>query len=762
MTPGLIGRAGIAGRVVLLAAVAGLLAGALLVPAVGAVGLVTRNTANKFNNMKTGIIGELPVRSEILDSEGHLLAYYYPRDIDREPVTYDQISPIMRKAIVAIEDSRFYQHGAIDIRGTIRAIVNDIEHKTVQGGSTLTQQYVKNALILTAPNAQQADAAYAPTLSRKIKELRLAIDVEKKMSKNQILAGYLNAAFFGTSYGNQAVGVGAAAERYFDTTAAKLTLPQAALLAGMVENPDADNPVLHPENALARRNVVLARMAQLGIITRAHAVAVGKTPLGLHLSVLQTGCTSGSARHAAFFCDYVVSLMKQDSAFSKAWNILNSSGGLQVYTTLNAQDERAAKVAVNYMMPQPPNGANPGGNAASEVLMQPGNGRILAIANDRSYGFVRNQTTVDYAVNSPYDGGAGVQTGSSSKLFTLLTALEQGVPFGFAQTVQTPATLTGYTNCKGQPIVSPYTLVNDSNGEKGAFTLYNATAQSVNVYFAMLERKVGLCNVVKTAAALGVTRADGRSLLKWDGKNSPPADDLPSFTLGSVNVSPMSMAEAYATVAARGMSCTPIAVLRIVSQTGARLPVQKARCHQAIPAGVADAASYVLQSVLTVGTAAGLGIGRPAAGKTGTSDNFDFAAFGGYTPDLAGYVSVFNPLDPVTHPMSFTGSCYRLGCPGEMFGADAPAHTWQMTFMHADLANPAPGFSTADIPGVLWSMGTGVNNPSPPKKKGPPGNGNGNGNGNGGGGNGGGGNGGGGNGGGGNGGGGNGGGPPTH
>ena len=722
MTPGLIGRAGIAGRALLLAAVAGLLAGALLVPAVGAVGLVTRNTADKFNNMKTGIIGQLPVRSEILDSEGHLLAYYYPRDIDREPVTYGQISPIMRKAIVAIEDSRFYQHGAIDIRGTIRAVVNDIEHKTVQGGSTLTQQYVKNALILTAPNAQQADAAYAPTLSRKIKELRLAIDVEKKMSKNQILAGYLNAAFFGTSYGNQAVGVGAAAERYFGTTAASLTLPQAALLAGMVENPDADNPVLHPENALARRNVVLARMAQLGIITRAHAVAVGKTPLGLHLSVLQTGCTSGSARHAAFFCDYVVSLMKQDSAFSKAWDILNSSGGLQVYTTLNAQDERAAKVAVNYMVPQPPNGANPGANAASEVLMQPGNGRILAIANDRSYGFTRNQTTVDYAVNTPYDGGIGVQTGSSSKLFTLLTALEQGVPFGFAQTVQTPATLTGYTNCKGQPIVNPYTLVNDSNGEKGAFTLYNATAQSVNVYFAMLERKVGLCNVVKTAVALGVTRADGRSLLQWD-HGSPPADDLPSFTLGSVNVSPMSMAEAYATVAARGMSCTPIAVLRIVSQTGARLPVQKARCHQAMPAGVADAASYVLQSVLTVGTAAGLGIGRPAAGKTGTSDNFDFAAFGGYTPDLAGYVSVFNPLDPVTHPMSYTGSCYRLGCPGEMFGADAPAHTWQMTFMHADLANPAPVFSTIDIPGVLWSMGTGVNNPSPPKKKGPPGNG---------------------------------------
>jgi membrane peptidoglycan carboxypeptidase len=733
LTRGLIGRAGIAGRIGLLAVVAGLLGGALVVPAVGAVGLVTRNTADKFNNMKTGVIGELPVRSEILDSRGRLIAYYYPRGIDREPVSYNQISPIMRKSIVAIEDSRFYQHGAIDIRGTVRAIVNDIEHKTVQGGSTLTQQYVKNALILTAPNAQQAQSAYAPTLSRKIKELRLAIDVEKKMSKDQIVAGYLNAAFFGTSYGNQAVGVGAAAERYFDTTAAKLTLPQAAMLAGMVENPDHDNPVTEPQNALKRRNVVLARMAQLHIITQAQAVAVGKRPLGLHLSMLQTGCTSGSAKSASFFCDYVVSLLKQDNAFSQAWNILNTSGGLQIYTTLSAKDERAAKQAVNYMVPQPPNGANPGGNAVSEVLIQPGSGHIMAIANDRSYGTGAHQTTEDYAVNSQYDGGVGVQTGSSSKLFTLITALAQGVPFGFPQTVPAATTLTGFTNCKGEPTGS-WHVINDSPSEKGGFSLYNATAQSVNIYFGMLERKVGLCNVVRTAAALGVTRADGKSLLKWD-HGQPPADDLPSFTLGSVNVSPMSMAAAYATVAARGMYCAPTAVARIISGTGARLPVEKPHCHQAIPAGVADAANYVLQSVLTVGTAAGLGVGRPAAGKTGTSDNFDFAAFGGYTPDLAGYVSVFNPIDPVKYPMSGTGSCYREGCPGEMFGADAPAHTWQMTFLHANLANPAPAFVMSDIPGELWSMGTGVNNPAKPKKgKGKGGNGGGTGNGPGGGG----------------------------
>jgi membrane peptidoglycan carboxypeptidase len=714
LTPGAFAKVGIGVRIILYAVVAGLLAGGLAIPAVGAVGLVTRNQTNSFNNMKTGVIGQLPVRSEILDSRGHLLAYFYPRGIDREPVTFAQISPIMRKAIVAIEDSRFYQHGAIDVRGTIRAIVYDLEHKQVQGGSTLTQQYVKNALILTAPNPQMAKLATSETLSRKIKELRLAIDVEGKMTKDQILAGYLNAAFFGTFYGNQAVGVGAAAERYFDTTAAQLTLPEAAMLAGMVENPSLDNPVTDPAAAIKRRNVVLARMAQLKIISQARAVAVGKQGLGLHLSPLQTGCTSGSAKPAAFFCDYVVSLLKQDNAFSQAWNVLNTSGGLQIYTTLSAQDERAAKRAVNYMVPQPPNGANPGGNAVSEVLIQPGSGHIMAIANDRSYGTGKNQTTEDYAVNSQYDGGVGVQTGSSSKLFTLVTALAQGVPFGFPQTVPAATTLTGFTNCKGEP-TGPWHVINDSPSEKGGFSLYNATAQSVNIYFGMLERKVGLCNVVKTAAALGVTRADGKSLLKWD-HGQPPADDLPSFTLGSVNVSPMSMAAAYATVAARGMYCAPVAVARIITGTGARLPVEKPHCHQAIPAGVADAANYVLQSVLTIGTAGGLGIGRPAAGKTGTSDNFDFAAFGGYTPALAGYVSVFNPIDPVKFPMSGTGSCYREGCPGEMFGADAPAHTWQMTFLHANLPNPSPNFVMADIPGELWSMGTGVNNPAPPKK----------------------------------------------
>ena len=382
-----------------------------------------------------------------------MIAYFYPKGIDREPVSYSEISPVMRDAIVAIEDSRFYQHGAIDIKGTFRALVNDLEHKSVQGGSTLTQQYVKNALILTAPNTQMAEQASTDTISRKIKELRLAIEVEKQQSKNEILADYLNAAFFGTFAGNQAVGIEAAAQRYFGTTAAQLTLPQAALLAGMVENPARYDPIANPSQALQRRNIVLARMAQLHYITEAQAVAAGKQPLGLHLTALQTGCTASSASQAAFFCDYVIAVMQHDKAYAKAWKVLTTTGGLTIDSTLNGQDQAAATSAVNYMVPPPPNGANPNGNIASEVLIQPGTGHVLAIANSRPYGTGPGQTTVDYAVNTEYDGSPdGVQTGSSSKLFTLLTALEQGVPFGYPQTVNTPATVSGFTNCAGQPL----------------------------------------------------------------------------------------------------------------------------------------------------------------------------------------------------------------------------------------------------------------------------------------------------------------------
>ena len=297
-------------------------------------------------------------------------------------------------------------------------------------------------------------------------------------------------------------------------------------------------------------------------------------------------------------------------------------------------------------------------------------------------------------------------------------------------------TVTGYNNCQGGPagvyqgMAGAYNVTN-AEGPQSASTqsLYTGTTQSVNVFYAELEQKVGLCNVVHTAADMGLTRADGTSLLSRDGSQDS-ADNIPSFTLGSVNVSPLSMAAAYATVAGRGMYCSPVAIGKILDSSGKSLSVPSASCHRVLDSAVADAVNFILQGVLTVGTAQGIGglAGREAAGKTGTSNvegggGTPYAAFAGYTPSLVGYVSVFNPISPTGDTMTGFSACYRLesggqDCPAEMFGANAPGSTWHMTFDNAALGRvtyfvPVP-------PGSLFLSqgdGTVVIQPKKPKKR---------------------------------------------
>jgi membrane peptidoglycan carboxypeptidase len=659
---------------------------------------------------------------------------------------------------VAIEDYRYWVHGAIDLRGTIRAAINDIEHKPVQGGSTIAQQYVKNVLLLSAEEADNtaaAKAAYAETLSRKLNELRLAVGVEHELTKQDILAGYLNDAYFG----NNAYGIETAAETYFGTTADKLTVTQAATLAGIVENPSKYDPITDPQMALVRRNTVLARMAQTNNgLTAAEATADEATPLGLHVSVPESGCTSSSVGTAGFFCEYVEEVFLHDPAYGKTPQDrakLLSTGGLQIYTTLDPQDQQAANSAVNYVEPARSNVYNPGHNADTEALIQPGTGQIRAIAENAPYGTGRGQTELDYAVNTEYGGSTqGVQTGSSSKLFTLVTALKQNYPFGFQLHVPGSTTINGYTNCQGGPagyyqgIPGAFNVTNAEGPGASTQSLYTGTTNSINVFFAELEKRVGLCDVVKTAVSMGMTRVDGTSLLSND--KTPfgtlyAADNIPSFTLGSVGVSPLSMAAAYATVADRGTYCAPVAIDKIVTATGGSLAVPSADCHRVFSTDVADAVNYILQGVLTTGTAATVGglNGREAAGKTGTSNvangfGTPYAAFAGYTPSLVGYVSVFNPISPTVHDtMGGSASCYRLefgglNCPGEMFGTNAPASTWHMTFDHANLG-PVASFVPVPLDSPFNSLGNGQVVKQPKRGGGGGGNGNGgNGNGNGG------------------------------
>ena len=393
----IMGKTSSVGRLVLISVLGGVLVAAMLVPVVAASGILVRNTADKFSTLS--VDGDsLPQRSAIYDREGNLITYVWNVDlgpgmtyndgIDRQPVDYDQISPNMLKAIVAIEDDRFWQHGALDVKGTIRALVNDLEHKPIQGGSTLEQQYVKNVLILQALDdpAEQA-AATADNLSRKLDQLRMAVEVAHTMSKQQILAGYLNDSY----YGNGAWGIEAAAETYFNTTAAKLTMTQAATLAGIVENPTQYDPIANPALSLTRRNTVLARIAQTNpsALSVSAADALEKQKIGVHPGNLENGCTASTVGEDAFFCDYVVHTVLLDTqlgATTEDRAKLLSTGGLKITTTLAPQDQSAATNAVNYVLPANSSTYNPADNADTEVLIQPGTGDVRAIAEDRQYG----------------------------------------------------------------------------------------------------------------------------------------------------------------------------------------------------------------------------------------------------------------------------------------------------------------------------------------------------------------------------------------
>jgi len=330
-----------------------------------------------------------------------------------------------------------------------------------------------------------------------------------------------------------------------------------------------------------------------------------------------------------------------------------------------------------------------------------------------------------------------VQTGSSSKIFTLVTALEQGYPFGQTISIQNPEVIGPFSSCKGE-WVPPFQFNNAEAAFSGSETyqLGEATVESVNTFFVNLEKQVGLCNVVRTAVSMGMTRADGSALLSPDpklgGNAGLSADNISSFTLGAVGVSPMSMASAYATVAAGGVYCSPQAITKIqVMASGKQLAVKPPACHQAIPSGVAAAANYLLQRVLqSPGTAAGRATpGHTEAAKTGTANGGYYAAFAGWTPTLAGYVSVFNPLNPTTSgAMIGDNACYAADplygysdiCPGQMFGDNAPGATWEWTFLHAVLGPDVP---FQDPPGSYFSQGDGFGPPisscNPPNTGGP-------------------------------------------
>jgi len=666
------------------AVVMGLLTSGLALPAVGGLGAVTRSGVGVFDALPSQFTAA-PVaqQSRILDVAGNVVAT--PYDVNRVVVPLDAVSPLMRQAQVAIEDSRFYEHGGVDVHGVLRALVSNASGDSTQGASTLTQQYVKLMLQDTALQAGDSAAAAAATtrsglagLSRKLQELKYSIQLEKVTSKDNILQGYLNLVY----YGDQAYGVEAASRHYFGKSAQGLNLTEAALLAGLAQNPGTADPVHHPDKALARRDVVLDRMHQLGLVTDQQLASAKAVRIDQLLHVADAPSSCGAAGDNAYFCDYVLKWLETDPSLNTALgapgperHLKIFDGGLTIQTTLDPTVSSSARQEILRRVPE--NNDRSIGSAA--VVVDPRTGAVRGMAQNTTYsikGQNRGQTSVNWGVDTQYGGSIGFGFGSTEKAFALVTALTQGLPIDAtvnarAAGPQQPATYTGadFPDACGLGR-STWTVRNDEYVPDGPMTLTHATARSINTAFVALVSQLGACNVRDTETRMGLHQSNGQPVKPY------PA----AITLGTDSVSPMTVASAYGTLGNDGIHCTPTPVSAITTADHQALPVPTpgtTNCQQVIDPAVAHGVAAIMSSVLTgEGTAAtsALANGRPAAGKTGTTDGNNETWFVGYTPQLSTAVWVGTPFDntQVLDNVTLAGQHYPV-----VFGASIAAPIWK-------------------------------------------------------------------------------------
>ena len=672
------------------AVLCGAVVAAMVLPIVVGAGAITRQAVAAFESVPDQLREPpLPQRSIILAADGSVLATVYYQN--RVEVPLNQVAPVMREAIVAIEDSRFLEHNGMDLRGTVRALVsNSSGSGIIQGGSTLTQQYVKNVLIAAASNEQDLEAARGRTPSRKMREIRYALALERRYSKPEILERYLNIAYFGAG----AYGIEAAARRYFSKPAADLTLPEAATLAGIVQAPTAFDPTRNPDLSQKRRNVVLARMAELGYITAAEAATASSVPVEslLDPSTVTNGCTSS---YAPFFCDYVLQVIRNDAAFGETPAERESflrRGGLTIRTTLQPKAQEAAQTAVSKYIPN----RDASQRAAALSMVEPATGRIVAMAQNRDWGVSgRGVTTYNFNVDQQYGGTIGMQAGSTFKVFTAAAALQAGTSPLEVIDAPTPKTFTDFRNCTtGEPFGD--LTFNNSTGS-GRYDMATAMAVSANTYFLELAERTGTCAPAELAESLGVRRANGEPLLR-----------VPSFTLGTMEVSPLSMAGAYAAFANHGVYCRPVAIISITDRNGVDVPVPRANCRQVIPRDVADTVTAAMTNVIDGPSGARTGAAmsladRPAAGKTGTTNDNAAIWFVGFTPELAAAVWTGDPRGGFKFPMAdvtINGRYYST-----VFGSSIPGPIWREAMTGALTGAAVQAFELQSISGVPAARG---------------------------------------------------------
>lgn len=638
-----------------MSAICGVLVAGLLVPAAAVSGSTASGSIEFFDTLPAELQVDPPSQStKILAADGSVIANLYAENRTRVPL--DQISPYMKDAVIAIEDNRFYEHGGVDTTGILRALVATARGNK-QGASTITQQYVNNVLNASLESeGRSADVKLNGVnkgVGDKLREMKLAIALEKKFTKEQILEGYLNIVFFN----RDAYGIEAASKFFFSTSAKDLTLPQAALLAGLVNSPSAFDPITHPDNAKVRRDLVLNAMLAQGKITKAQHTAAVATPVKPKVTPARQGCAYSPT--APYFCDYVLHLLLNNPAYGADATEREKKifrGGLTIKTTLNPKAQKAAQDQVN---------ASAGTNAdkwgAALVSVEPKTGKITNMAQNTSWfpGKGKFDSQINFSVDQYDDQGndlnglGGAQPGSTMKPFTFAEWLEEGKSmnmivnaaqrryqqdFPWRNTCSTP-TVGWYDSSNGTD-----DLQNAEEGYYRNMTVLDGLKNSINTATFASASQLDLCGIQKVVDAVGLHGG----LPVRDKETNAIVDANPKVTmttlgnlLGSTQTAPLTMASAFATFANDGKYCAPIAITSVTDQTGAQLPAQSTACRDAVKPEVARGVNYALQQVLNEGSGSliqpriSTRTTFPIAAKTGTSNNNGSTWVVGHTTGLA-------------------------------------------------------------------------------------------------------------------------------
>ena len=635
-----------------LSAVAGLLVTASVTPVLAMTGVAGTQALTLFDNLPENLNPGTPMEQSTIyatapDGTAIELASFYEQN--RIPVKYDQINPVLYDAILSSEDKNFYSHGGVNVGATVKALVDNVRGTSSRGASTISQQFVKNVLIQQCEQAvdttsdtyseelQQCwldatNAKGSKGIERKLQEMRYAIQIEKDFSKNDILLGYLNIA----NFGGTVYGIESAASFYFSTTAANLTVAQAATLAGIVQNPNTyriDKPEAGTgtdaegvaTNTAAdgyaqtkdRRHYVLGRMLTDGKITQAQYDEADASEIVPAINPPTQGCAA--AGRNAYFCQYVKSIVENDPAFGETdqdRRDLLRRGGLKIYTTM---DYRVQEPAAQTMADVVPTNADNLNFGAAGVSIEVGTGRILSITQSTVFSETvtgdQAYSSLVYAGDQTHGDSGGFQVGSTYKLFTLIDWLEKG------HSVREVLNGRVQTNLKipvcGNPQSTDTKKIGNFGGGGGATnSVMNFTSQSLNSGFFAMASKLDVCDINKVADKMGVTLANGKKVTE---------ENVPYNVLGDKNISPLAMANAYATVASGGTYCTPRAIDKVIDANGKEHALPQASCTEGVlTKEVAATAAYALQGVMNGGTGAVANPrdGTPLIGKTGTHDRW--------------------------------------------------------------------------------------------------------------------------------------------